>query len=109
MNTENIPLAFILGFCAAVFIAIGCWAAVRRDPMHFWAGTKVPPEIIRDIPAYNRACARLWWGYGAAWALTAVCGLFAAEVAGVLTIVIAVGGLLVLIFCYERIYRKYKR
>ena len=109
MNTENILLAFILCFCAAVFAAIGCWAAVRRAPMHFWAGTRVPPAALRDIPCYNRACARLWWGYGAAWALAGICALFSAGAAGILTLLIAFGGLPVLIFLYGRIYKKYKR
>lgn len=109
MRYENIPMAFILGFCAMVFLLIGCWAAMRRDPMHFWAGATVPSEAIRDIPAYNRACARMWWGYGAAWVLTGVCALFYAGAAGMLTMLIAVGGLPVLIFIYGRIYKKYKR
>ena len=109
MNTENILLAFILCFCAAVFAAIGCWAAVRRDPMHFWAGTRVLPEAIRDIPCYNRACARLWWGYGAAWALAGICALFSAGAAGILTLLVTIGSLPVLIFRYGRIYKKYKR
>lgn len=109
MNTENILLAFILCFCAAVFAAIGCWAAVRRDPMHFWAGTRVPPEALRDIPRYNRACARLWWGYGTVWALTGICALFSAGAAGILTLLVTIGGLPVLIFRYGRIYKKYKR
>lgn len=109
MNTENILLAFILCFCAAVFAAIGCWAAVRRDPMHFWAGTRVLPEAIRDIPRYNRACARLWWGYGTVWALAGICALFSAGAAGILTLLVAIGGLPVLIFLYGRIYKKYKR
>lgn len=109
MNTENILLAFILCFCAAVFAAMGCWAAVRRDPMHFWAGTRVPPEALRDIPRYNRACARLWWGYGTVWALAGICALFSAGAAGILTLLVAIGGLPVLIFRYGRIYKKYKR
>ena len=91
MNTENILLAFILCFCAAVFAAIGCWAAVRRDPMHFWAGSRVPPEAIR------------------AWALAGICALFSAGAAGILTLLVAIGGLPVLIFLYGRIYKKYKR
>ena len=109
MNTENILLAFILCFCAAVFAAIGCWAAVRRAPMHFWAGDRVPPEAIHDIPRYNRACARLWWSYSAAWALVGICALFSAGAAGILTIFVAFGGLPVLIFLYGRIYKKYKQ
>lgn len=32
MNTEDILLAFILCFCAAVFAAIGCWAGRSARP-----------------------------------------------------------------------------
>ena len=77
MNPKGIPMAVILWSCAAVFLGIGCWAARRRDPMHFWAGSTVRPQEIRDIPAYNRACARLWWSYGAVYVLAGAASLFA--------------------------------
>ena len=35
MNAATIPMAVILCFCAAVFAVGGCWAAIRRDSMHF--------------------------------------------------------------------------
>ena len=109
MNAASIPMAVILCFCAAVFAAVGCWAAMRRDPMHFWAGSTVKPEEIRDIPAYNRACARLWWGYGAAWALVGALALSAPAAAGIAAAALSVGGLGALIGIYRYIYKKYKR
>ena len=109
MNPKGIPMAVILWICAAVFLGIGCWAARRRDPMHFWVGSTVRPQEIRDIPAYNRACARLWWSYGAVYVLAGAASLFSMLWAGVITAVACLPGLPVLIFAYGRIYRKYKQ
>lgn len=109
MDVAGIPMAVICWICAAVFFGIGSWAAHRRDPMHFWAGTTVPPEAIRDIPAYNRACARMWRVYGGVYVLAGVAALFSMGCAGILITIACVAGLPLLIVCYQRIYRRYKR
>lgn len=108
MNTENIPLAAVFALCATVFLLIGCWAARRREPMHFWSGTKVDPASIRDVPAYNCACARLWWGCGAVWLLTAA-GVLCADWSGALLMAVAFGSLPVLVIVYCGIRKKYAR
>ena len=110
MNTENIPMAVILWLCAAVMLGVGCYAKSRREPMHFWSGTTVPAEKIHDVPAYNRACARMWWIYGGAWLVTGAAALTgSARWAGALCAVVGVGGTAALMFAYGRIYRKYER
>lgn len=64
MNGESIFAMIILSFsgfgCGGVFWWIGHWSELRSDPMHFWSGSKVDPEAISDIPAYNRENARMW-------------------------------------------------
>ncbi len=82
-------------------------AAARSDAL--WAGSTVRPQEIRDIPAYNRACARLWWSYGAVYVLAGAASLFSMLWAGVITAAACLPGLPVLIFAYGRIYRKYKQ
>lgn len=109
MNPAGTPMTVILWICAAIFFVVGCWAARRRDPMHFWAGTTVPPEAIRDIPAYNRACARMWRIYGGVFVFAGIIDLFSMAWAGILTAAACVFGLPALIFTYQRIFRKYKR
>lgn len=109
MNPEGIPMAVILWICAAAFLLIGSWAAHRRDPMHFWSGSTVKPEELRDIPAYNHACARMWWAYGAVYVLAGGIGLFSVGWAGILTAAACVFGLPALILVYRRIFGKYKQ
>ena len=46
--------------CAVLFFGIGIWAHKSGKPVHFWAGTKVDPAKVTDIPAYNRECAVMW-------------------------------------------------
>ncbi|MGM9612408.1 MAG: hypothetical protein ACI3XZ_02785 [Butyricicoccus sp.] len=109
INPAGIPMAVICWICAAVFLGIGSWAAHRRDPMHFWAGTTVTPEEIRDIPAYNRACSRMWRVYGAVYVLAGAAALVSAGCAGVMIALACVVGLPLLILWYQKIYRRYKR
>lgn len=77
--------------------------------MNFWAGDKIATDKIRDIAAYNRANARMWCVYGALWVLAGVAALFSAPAAGFLCILLGFFGIFALLYCYHRIYRKYKR
>ena len=61
--------------CASIFYGIGVWAAKRKDPMHFYSGTSVDPRSISDIPAYNRANARMWKTFSIPFWLCAVCSI----------------------------------
>ncbi|MBR5866708.1 MAG: hypothetical protein IKZ04_02245, partial [Spirochaetaceae bacterium] len=47
-------------FCGLVFVFFGIWAFIRKDPMHFWAGTTVPAESVKDLKKYNRANGLMW-------------------------------------------------
>jgi len=105
---EGIPMAVICFVCAAVFFVVGAWADRRKTPMHFWLGSTVAPESIRDIPAYNRENAVMWCVYGLSFVGCGLAALWSMAVAGVLTMVCGLGGLFVLIFWYSRILRKYK-
>ena len=49
--------------CAGTFLGIGIWSLKRKTPMHFWAGSTIDPKTVTDIPAYNRANARMWMEY----------------------------------------------
>ena len=50
--------AILLTVCClaagAIFFGIGVYAGRKKGPMNFWAGEQVAPEIVTDIPAYNR-------------------------------------------------------
>jgi hypothetical protein len=93
---------------AAMFGAIALYAFKRRTPMHFWAGTVVKPEEIRDVQAYNRANGIMWSVYAAC--VMASCLLaplhFTAGFYALFTVIVL--GLPVLIVAYKRIYNKYK-
>ncbi len=48
---------------AAVFLGIGISGVRRKTPMTFWAGRNLDPEMISDIPAYNRETGKMWMVY----------------------------------------------
>lgn len=106
---ESWICASISWLCSMLFFFIAHWARTRKEPMHFWAGSSISPHSIRDIPAYNRAHARMWDGVGLFFLL---CGGFAFLSSAWAGLILGFGtllGLPVLIFLNNRIYKKYKR
>lgn len=119
MDGEKVLSAIVLIFCGfgcgALFSWIGSWAESRKDPMHFWTGSVVDPKTIRDIPAYNKANARMWRRYAAPYWLTGWCGFACflnyklAVAMGVFLIGTASTiGIVWLIWTYKRIEKQYK-
>lgn len=104
----------VCGFGSGVlFYGIGAWGAQQKKPMNFWAGQTIDPKTVTDIPAYNRACAKLFklfsipcWIFGILALLlplgnrTAIVGLMILGLWGTL-------GLWWLIRSYKRIEKQY--
>ena len=93
--------------CGGAFVGIGIWAKKRKDPMHFYSGTTVDPKTVSDIPAYNRANARMWFAYSVPFWLSAVLSFFHVGAAAIIMSAACMPGFLWLIFCYKQICKKY--
>ena len=99
--------------CGALFLGTGIWANCRKRPMHFWAGTKIDPDSVSDIPAYNRENGRMWMLYSIPYWIAGVFSLFignaqwCAVAALGLILLACFPGLLILIRQYQRIEKKY--
>ena len=118
MNMENIFGTIIMVLCnlicAGSFYGIGMWAAKRKDPMHFYSGTKVDPRTISDIPAYNQENAKMWKQFSIPFFLAAACsvgGLWERRL-GTLGIILLVAGSTAgigwLLVRYHRILKEYQ-
>ncbi len=95
--------------CAVLFVGIGCWAERSKKPVHFWSGTSVEPDKVRDIRGYNHACAVMWWVYSIPYWLAGIASLLPPlEIISALLLVAAsVPGSFVLIWWYLRIEKRY--
>lgn len=109
MAIENIIFAATSFLCSLIFGVIALWAFKRKEPMHFWSGTTVSAEEIRDIPSYNRANGWMWTIYTLCIFVTAILSFFSIKIAAILLVIICIPGIGVLIFAYNRIYKKYSR
>ena len=106
----------LCGFgCGGLFAWIASWAERRKDPAHFWTGSVVDSKTITDIPAYNKANARMWRRYAVPYWLTGWCGVISfvcydlAVPAGCLLVGLAsTVGIIWLIWAYKRIEKQYK-
>lgn len=107
-------VAGICGFgSAGLFYGIGRRGAKQSQPMNFWTGQTIDPESVTDIPAYNRACSRMWKLFSIpCW----ICGVLAlmlplgnwTAVAGVVILALwGTVGIWWLIKSYKRIEKQY--
>ena len=108
MSYSNVFFAGVCLLCALMIGAIALWAFKSRTPMHFWSGSKVCPEEISDIPAYNRANGLMWAVYAACMAVAGLVGLFNVIAGTVLVIIMCLPGFLALLVVYKKIYNKYR-
>ena len=94
--------------CALVFDTIGICAIRRKEPMWFWSGSSVRKEEITDVAAYNRANGLMWIGYSLPYWIAGILSVFSSQLSGIVLLAGAIGGSMVLVAAYNRIYRKYK-
>ena len=104
----------LCGFgCGALFFGIGVWATKRKDPMHFYTGSKVDPKTITNVPAYNRANARMWKQFSVSFwmcGVLAIASIWAQWCAAAYTILIfagSIGGGIWLVLRYQKISRQF--
>lgn len=108
MATSVIMCVIILA-ASVIFILFAVTAFKRDTTMFFWAGAVVKPEEIADAKAYNKANGIMWFVYGSLYIVAAFLAFYKIWLSVVFVGVIAVLGLPVLIWIYNRIYQKYKR
>jgi hypothetical protein len=104
----DFSVAAICWSCSPIIGIIALWILKRRKPIHFLAGTAVEPQDITDIPAYNRANAKMWAGYAAWLILIGALSLLNSTVGIALSVASIIPGVFFLYIPYKRIYNKYK-
>lgn len=106
---EAIVFMVILSFVGIIFISIGIYALNKKNPIHFWSGTKVKAEEIKDIKSYNRANGIMWILFGLSFILSGLLGLILnVNIAGLAVSINSFVGLIIIVIVYNRIYNKYK-
>ena len=118
MSGEGIWGMIIMAMCSLgsgiLFYGIGTWSFKRKDPMSFWAGSVISPETICDIPAYNRANAKMWKKYSVPYFISGFLSLFASWKNSFLSISLiplcfaCTVGIWWLIKTYQKIEKQYK-
>lgn len=95
--------------CAIFFIVIGIFAMQKKTPMHFYSGTTVKADRISNVKAYNRANGIMWATYGATFSISGILAVLVnGTVGGIFMTICSTVGVIILVFTYEAIYRKYR-
>lgn len=117
MGNGSIAGAIIMAICcfgcALTFVGIASWAKKSNKPIHFWAGTRVDPVKVLDIPDYNRANAVMWIRYSVPYWLAGITGSlgFLGDVfviiSAILLFLACFPGIFLLVQQYRKIERRY--
>ena len=105
---ERIIWLVIMIPLALFFTGIGIFAWTRKKPMWFWSGSTVDEKSISDIPAYNRANGIMWIVYSLVFWISTAVGLVNMKAGGLVMVIGAVGGSVLLMIAYHRILEKYR-
>ncbi|MCL1992669.1 MAG: hypothetical protein FWG66_06960 [Spirochaetes bacterium] len=105
--SENVFTAAILALAGVFFVLWALRVSKRKKPVAFGSGATVLPEEIKDIPAYNRAVARMWRLYGLCFFAGSLVALFSLEAGVIIMAALGLPGVFVLYRTYRRIYDKY--
>lgn len=106
---ENVVWLITCWGCAAVFLGIAIYASKKDKPMHFWSGSTVDPETISDIPAYNKANARMWLLYSVPYWASGLIYFFNQPIAIAILVFDCTVGIAWLIWQYYRIKKRYEK
>ncbi len=76
-------LSDIVFICACIviglgFILVAVCASRSKNPLNFWAGSKVTEKQLTDVKGFNRANLIMWIVAGSIWVITGVlllCGV----------------------------------
>ena len=108
MGTAGNIIWFVVTFgCAITFFVIGAYAKNLKKPMWFWSGSEVDPSKITDVKAYNRENGVMWQLYSLWYFAAGAAVLLSAALALTLLILSCTVGIVILVFWYNRIYKKY--
>ena len=108
-----IIMLLVDGGCALLFSGIGIGAERMEKPMHFWSGSTIKPELVRDIPQYNHENAVMWKVYSIPYFLCCIFNILGLyyEVFTYISIFLLIAacfpGLIFLVRHYMKIEKKY--
>ncbi len=74
MSTEAILMALIGILCGSAFTGLAIHAFRSKKPVNFWAGSKIDPQKVIDIPKYNRENGKMWALYSIPYWIAGIAG-----------------------------------
>ncbi len=95
--------------CGGLFLGFGVYSSYRKEPMWFWSGSKVSPESISDVPAYNRAQSAMWKVYSLPYWVAGAVAFSSPAGAGILLAAACVLGIPPLLIAHKRIEKRYRK
>lgn len=101
---------FIIFFFGSLLIGgIGVYSIKSKKPVSFFTFYKVSEDEVSNVKSYNKSVGVLWILYGVFWILLGSLYIFMdTTIALIITILSAHISIIVLIFMYLRIKRKYE-
>ena len=101
-------IMWIVSFgCAILFFSIGVYAQKLKKPMWFYSGSEVDASKITDVGQYNKENGIMWKLYSLWYFAAGVAGTWSDMALFALLILSCTVGLALLVWSYNRIFKKY--
>ena len=94
--------------CAILFFGIGVYAKKLEKPMWFWSGSEVDSSEITDVKKYNNENGVMWQLYSLWYWAMGVAEIWSSSLSLLFLILGCTVGIVILIYSYNRIYKKYR-
>ncbi|MBR2877188.1 MAG: hypothetical protein IKC01_08615 [Clostridia bacterium] len=102
-------ILFLVSFgCGIFFFSIGVYAKKLQKPMWFWSGSEVKASQITDVKKYNRENGIMWQLYSLWFFSAGLANFLNAFFSVALLVLGCTAGIVILVFSYNRILKKYK-
>ena len=99
----------VLWSIALSIVLIVRWYVKRGRPMHLWTGVTLSSEEVSDIPAFNKACCKMFTIYASVFVISGILTFFNSMTGFILTMIVCLLGIIPLGIAHHRLLRKYKR
>lgn len=92
-----------------LIMGLGIYAWKRKEPMWFYAGSRINEEEISDVVAYNKANGYMWLGFSLTlWMATYVMANYLL-LGGIMLLLVCVLGGLLLPIIHGKLCEKYRK
>lgn len=105
---KGIMYMLVMWAAAALFLGMGIYISRRKEPMRIWTTERISADMIRDVPAYNKAVGKMWGFVSIPLCISGVIELWYPIASVIFFCIFCIIGIPGFVWCAHKIEEKYK-